>query len=57
MLGEYLYTIAPRVRELVLHGLVVDSGMRRMSCRNRPMIVWVYSPKGVWTDNEEGHEF
>jgi len=57
MLGEYLYTIAPRVRELVLHGLVVDSGMRRPSSRNRPMIVWTYTPGGEWTGDDEGHEF
>lgn len=38
--GEYRYTIAPRRRELVMHGWLEDTGARRPTSRHRFAIVW-----------------
>lgn len=38
--GLYLYTVSPRVTELVKKGLVRDSGERRTTTRGRKAIVW-----------------
>ena len=40
-LGIRRQTVTPRRRELVLKGLIVDSGIRRKTESNRSAIVWV----------------
>lgn len=44
--GEWLYSIKPRITELVRIGMVEDSGKRVKNSRNRNEVVWRITDKG-----------
>ncbi len=46
ILGEWIYSVKPRITELSRYGLVEDSGRRVMNSRKRREIVWVITQKG-----------
>ena len=46
ILGEWLYSVKPRITELARMGLVEDSGRRVMNSRKRREIVWVITESG-----------
>ena len=46
ILGEWLYSVKPRITELSRYGLVEDSGRRVMNSRKRNEIVWVITESG-----------
>lgn len=46
ILDEWLYSVKPRITELVRHGLVEDSGRRVLNSRKRREIVWVITQQG-----------
>jgi len=46
ILGEWLYSVKPRITELARYGLVEDSGRRVMNSRKRNEIVWQITESG-----------
>ncbi len=46
ILGEWLYSVKPRITELARYGLVEDSGRRVMNSRKRNEIVWKITESG-----------
>jgi len=46
ILGEWLYSVKPRITELARMGLVEDSGRRVLNSRKRREIVWVITESG-----------
>ena len=46
ILGEWLYSVKPRITELARMGLVEDSGRRVMNSRKRREIVWIITESG-----------
>jgi len=50
-MGLQLQTEVPRRRELVIRGLVVDSGLKRMTRSNRRATAWVVS--GAYIEPED----
>jgi hypothetical protein len=46
ILGEWLYSVKPRITELSRYGLVEDSGRRVMNSRKRNEIVWQITESG-----------
>jgi hypothetical protein len=44
--GEWLYSVKPRITELVRIGMVEDSGDRVKNSRNRNEVVWKITDKG-----------
>jgi len=46
ILGEWLYSVKPRITELARMGLVEDSGRRVMNSRKRNEIVWQITESG-----------
>ena len=46
ILGEWIYSVKPRITELARYGLVEDSGRRVMNSRKRNEIVWQITESG-----------
>lgn len=45
-MDEWLYSVKPRITELVRMGLVEDSGRRSLNRRKRQEIIWQITDKG-----------
>ncbi len=46
ILGEWIYSVKPRITELARYGLVEDSGKRVKNSRKRNEIVWQITESG-----------
>lgn len=46
IMGEWLYSVKPRLTELARFGLVEDSGRRKVNKRKRSEIIWQITDQG-----------
>lgn len=46
ILDEWIYSVKPRITELVRYGFVEDSGRREINSRKRREVVWVITDAG-----------